>query len=621
MKIRTRLISGFLAVALLAGLLGFNALSATKDIGEALEKLNEVDIPAINSLHIIHDSIHHTTLAAMEYASTGDEKFMEDYRRSKIEYEAALSRYIEAEVGEEEFIEELSRSAGEIMALSLELMELKDSGSSEDVLLEKITAMNKAHDGAKSLLYKEIAHDNAELAQSQLIIQEKITNALYGIILASILVILFALALGYYFSRSISKPILELRETAEEVSKGDLSVEIRGGSQDEIGELATSFQYMVEELRKLRDGLKGDVRKQTRELMTTLDYLNRLIDTSPIAIITTDLGGRIMSFSKHAEEVYGYKAGEVIGKHAKILQPPDIPEETGEKVVDVILKGRVWEGDILQRRKNGEVFPAYLRARRLLDEKGEPIGMMGLALDITDRKKAQEQLEAYARQLEESNRLKDLFTDIMRHDLLNPVSVIKGVSRLSAEDAKGKTEKDFNIIARNAEKLEDLIETAAKLSKIESRKKIFFVNADLNEFIQSAINGLKPALEEKKMKLEYGAKGEYPLRASPVLEEVFYNLISNAIKYSPPGTKITVDVEDEGGHWLVSVKDEGEGVPEEYKKAIFERFERGDKRGVKGSGLGLAIVKRIVDLHLGKVWVEDNPGGGSIFRLRLPKQS
>jgi len=105
-----------------------------------------------------------------------------------------------------------------------------------------------------------------------------------------------------------------------------------------------------------------------------------------------------------------------------------------------------------------------------------------------------------------------------------------------------------------------------------------------------------------------------------MIEDVFLNLISNTIKYSPFGSRIELDIQERGDRWVVSVKDFGEGIPEENKKKLFSRFERLGKEGIKGMGLGLAIAQRIVDLHGGHIWVEDNPDGGSIFYVSLPKE-
>lgn len=129
---------------------------------------------------------------------------------------------------------------------------------------------------------------------------------------------------------------------------------------------------------------------------------------------------------------------------------------------------------------------------------------------------------------------------------------------------------------------------------------------DLNEIFIAVADNFKLQLEEKNMKLEYISKGECCIMANPTIDAIFSNLLSNAIKYLPAGRKIEVNIIDEREHCKIYVKDWGYGIKDEDKAKLFTRFQRVEKKGVKGSGLGLAIVKRVVDLHGGKIWIEDN---------------
>jgi signal transduction histidine kinase len=127
-------------------------------------------------------------------------------------------------------------------------------------------------------------------------------------------------------------------------------------------------------------------------------------------------------------------------------------------------------------------------------------------------------------------------------------------------------------------------------------------------------------LNENRMDLHMSLEGSYPALVDPMIEQVFVNFLSNAIKYSPEDTSITVEIEDLGGEWKVKVMDQGFGILDEDKELVFERFKRLDKGNIKGTGLGLAIVTRVVDLHGGKVGVADNPNGeGSMFWVTLKK--
>ena len=223
--------------------------------------------------------------------------------------------------------------------------------------------------------------------------------------------------------------------------------------------------------------------------------------------------------------------------------------------------------------------------------------------------------------IKKSSELQKLFTSILSHDLKNPLTVIKGYAELIKMREDEKIKEYVREMEKSIKKMIDLVTNAEFYSKLQEKaymKK--FEKKYLEEIIKETLKELEEKSKEKNVETIYKAKGRYPVDANPILEDVFLNLIDNAIKYSPENGKIEIDIEDRGDEWRISIKDWGEGVPDELKEAIFERFERGDV-DVKGSGLGLAIVKKIVDLHGGKAWVENNPEGGSIFFVEIPKMA
>jgi signal transduction histidine kinase len=232
------------------------------------------------------------------------------------------------------------------------------------------------------------------------------------------------------------------------------------------------------------------------------------------------------------------------------------------------------------------------------------------------------ELDKLNQELKYSNHLTGLFTDILRHDLLNPTGVIMNLADIIKEDENLKDSAELAVIKRNAVKLEGMINNASVFGKIESSREVEKERLELGEIVTTAIKNLEMYAPEKEAKIEFNKQGRHELRASPMMVSAVENLITNAIKYGPVGHDIKIAISDEGDNLMVSVKDQGEGVPDKFKEAIFDRFTRKDKIGVKGSGLELAIVKRIVELHGGRVWVEDNPGGqGSVFIVSLPKDN
>jgi signal transduction histidine kinase len=165
----------------------------------------------------------------------------------------------------------------------------------------------------------------------------------------------------------------------------------------------------------------------------------------------------------------------------------------------------------------------------------------------------------------------------------------------------------------------DLIRNASKYSRLEEMDHVDCQALDLNTLLLDALAVHEHRLKEASIAVNYLPRNEYPIVANPMIEDVFANIVANAIKYAAGGKKLEVDILDEGACWIVQIRDFGKGISDKDKPLIFTRFTRLKKEGVEGSGLGLAIVKRLVDLHKGRIWVEDNPAGGSVFCVRLPK--
>lgn len=273
-----------------------------------------------------------------------------------------------------------------------------------------------------------------------------------------------------------------------------------------------------------------------------------------------------------------------------------------------------------------------VRANPVIDQEKKIVGIVASILDITELKQTEENLLQYQRdlekmvhertlELEESNKLKDIFLDILHHDLLNPAGVIKGYSHLLVEQETDDIKKEEELrIEEQARKIIEIIDNASKLSKLRSSRDLELQDCDLCLLLKKTVTNFKEQLEDRNMQVECDLPKSCVSRVNPIIEEVFANLISNAIKYSPEGSTIKTSIVDSEGYWEGRIADSGEGIPDSEKENVFHRFERINKGSVKGIGLGLAIVKRIVELHNGEVGVRDNPEGkGSEFWFRVPK--
>ncbi|NPE30977.1 HAMP domain-containing protein [Methanococcoides sp. SA1] len=240
-----------------------------------------------------------------------------------------------------------------------------------------------------------------------------------------------------------------------------------------------------------------------------------------------------------------------------------------------------------------------------------------------DQQITEQELKEYAKKLEHSNELKDMFTDILRHDLLNPAGVVKGYTELLLMiENDEKTERYLNKIWKSNYQLIEMIQSASQFAKLESSENLELESLEIVEVINNSIEILANQAADKEIEIEFIEDREYFVLANNIIETVFTNIISNAIKYSPERTKVIIKIKENSEHTEITITDFGEGIDNAYKKTIFDRFERVNKSGVKGSGLGLAIVKRTIELHKGEVGARDNPEGqGTVFWIRLNKLS
>jgi PAS domain S-box-containing protein len=247
--------------------------------------------------------------------------------------------------------------------------------------------------------------------------------------------------------------------------------------------------------------------------------------------------------------------------------------------------------------------------------------ILAIARDITRKKRAEVELKRYAQQLHDSNKMKDIFTDIISHDLLNPASNIKGFTELLLENETDKQKTwMLSCIASNNEKLINIMETASIFSKLDSMGTIEFNEIDLLPLCKASIEMFQHQISQKALDIVMEIEGPYIAKAHPVILHAFCNLISNAIKYSSNGERIIVGIEGTTDMWKVVVTDFGEGIADIKKPVIFDRFSRATRGNTAGKGLGLSIVKRIIELHAGDVGVEDNPfGKGSVFWFTVQK--
>ncbi|MCH7732445.1 MAG: PAS domain S-box protein [Candidatus Marinimicrobia bacterium] len=364
-----------------------------------------------------------------------------------------------------------------------------------------------------------------------------------------------------------------------------------------------------------------ELKKTKKALKASQEYAKNLVNSSLDMIIAVDKNRKITEFNQSAEKNFGYRREEVIGKSVEMLYAD--PKKGDLAHNTTISEGSFFQ-EVINKRKNGEVFPSILSASVLKDEQGELIGVMGVSHDITDIKHAQEKLrkseEKYRRlsaELYEANSLKELLLDVITHDLKNPSGVISGMAELAINEFPDN--EMLTIIKESSDNLLEVIDNATTLSKASMGEEIETKELDLVEIIKGVSEEFTSQLNNSGMTLKLLLPEKLLVQANPIIVEVFKNYISNAINYAQEGKKILVEDQQEDDFITICIKDFGNTIPKDKRKLIFKRsvqLEEGKKRG---RGLGLAIVKRIAEAHKGKAWIDPNRPHGNIFCLKIPK--
>jgi hypothetical protein len=362
----------------------------------------------------------------------------------------------------------------------------------------------------------------------------------------------------------------------------------------------------------------SDRKRDEEELRRQAFRSEMLLRTATDGIHVLDLKGNILQVNDSFCEMLGYTREEAMKLNVSQWDARWSERELKEEIIPRI-QGRREVFETRHRRRDGQIIDVEVSAAGV-DMDGERV-LFAAARDITERKQAEHQLRRVAAELAEANRLKDIFTDVLRHDILNPVNaIVVSIELLIRRESDPRKTETLERVRRSALDLAEMTENAAKLAKITAGQELECFDADPIQVLRSVLRDFEPELTERDIALTDHSTGGFVASFNPTMKDVFANLISNAIKYSPRGTRLDVGVEDRGESWVLFVKDQGEGVPDQYKQGIFNRFERHEKAGVKGSGLGLTIAKEIVNLHGGAIWLQDNPSGGSIFFVSLPKR-
>ena len=363
--------------------------------------------------------------------------------------------------------------------------------------------------------------------------------------------------------------------------------------------------------------------------------LAAIVNSSDDAIVSKTLDGIIVSWNPAAERMFGWTAGEVVGKPITIIIPADRLDEE-RSVLEHLRRGEsIDHYETIRVRKDGVEIPISLTVSPIRDPGGTVIGASKIARDISDRRRVEEergqllaQEQAARADAERASRVKDEFLATLSHELRTPLTSIMGWVRMLRQRTldPGAAERALEIVDRNTQALTRLVEDILDISSITmGRFRLENVPVDLPAVVRAAIDSVRHAATAKNIRLDVITDAAVRPVAGDAgrLQQVVWNLLSNAVKFTPDGGHVEVSLAPSGSYAELRVVDDGQGISPEFAPRLFDRFTQHDASSTRqhgGLGMGLAIVRHLVELHGGTVRAESpGPGRGATFIVRLPQ--
>jgi signal transduction histidine kinase len=332
-----------------------------------------------------------------------------------------------------------------------------------------------------------------------------------------------------------------------------------------------------------------------------------------------------------------------VGKNPRILKSGKHPAELYRELWETILRGRSWHGEMVNRRKDGSLYPEEMTITPVRAGDGDITHFVAVKQDITERRRAEEKLATLAQTLAEKNKELETIVYVASHDLRSPLVNIQGFAReLSqscarlqrlAPDLKpgsssgpaelgqllsGEIPEALEYIQAGVAKIDSLLSGFLRYSRL-GRAALKIDRLDIKAMLAGIAQAMEFQIKQAGAALQIGAVPDC-LGDATQIDQVFSNLLDNAVKYLDPSRPglISVTGRVEGGQSIYVVRDNGIGIAKGHQEKIFEIFHRLDPAHGTGEGLGLTIAQRILERHNGRIRVESEPAAGTAFFVSLP---
>ncbi len=452
---------------------------------------------------------------------------------------------------------------------------------------------------------------------------------LYGILVLLVLAtsLLVAVVFSQRLQQQVSRPILTLAQTARAISeRRDFSVRAVKHGADEVGLLTDAFNEML-----------AQIHAQDRALRESETRLRAVLNSSLSAVIVTDDRGRVIDWNARAEKMFGRSRGDALGLDLSVVLPPLVerPEARGMKrYLPATSEGldEIGITEATAQRRDGSLISVEVSIKPLVS--GGVVTFCAFVTDITDRKRAQDELQALTqqlerrveertKQLESANKELEAFSYSVSHDLRAPLRHIDGfASMLAAHAAEALDEKGrryVQVITDAAKRMGRLIDDLLSFSR-HGRADLNFVPVKLSGLVEEVRRQMVSEFTGRSITWRTGPLPEMKVDVA-MMHQVFVNLIGNAVKYTRNRSEAVIEIgaDISAAEVTIFVRDNGAGFNPKYKDRLFGVFQRlHSESEFEGTGVGLANVQRIIHRHGGRTWAEGEVDKGATFYFTLP---
>ena len=600
--LRQKLSLGFGGLLLIILIIGIQSISHLTQLGQSIDVILRENYRSVIACQEMKESLERTDSGILFVLLGEKEKGTELIQKN----EAVFQKALQAELNNITLPEE-GRKAHH----------LQDLFKRYQAILHEMqgmkTSANQKRDAYFSKLFplfiqiKETADEILQMNQKNMsdannLARRSAASAkrqMYMLLLAGMFV---AVGFVLFTGRWILRPINRLIRSAEEIKQGNLELVVESDSRDEIGQLSEAFNEMALALRESR---RSDQTRLTRIQRATEQTFNSL----PDAVAIVDPGGKVDVATETARNVFELKPGKQIR---------GLPSRWMDEIFTEALRtGRTiqpsGEQRVIQHFVNGEEHYFRPEAIPILGRDMQPTGVVLVLQDVTQERKQEE--------------LKRGVISTVSHQLKSPLTSIRMAIHLLLEEKIGSlTPKQMELLVaarEESDRLHSILNNLLDISRIESGKvQMNFRKVSPHSMVFEALEPFQMDFKDRNVTLGTEIQDDLPevWADTARMGHVFANLLSNALRYTPPGGKVTVLGKADEERVQFSVSDSGKGIPSQYLARIFEQFFRVPDQGAEtGAGLGLAIVKEIVEAHGGTVKVESRLGEGSTFIFTLKR--